>query len=211
MNKVNIMHIVEYRDELHQELTRKLQILKGLDKSHPNRPNVVQRIRQINEELAIIERLYQSLANFQSEEFTDFMTKFLLLTEGSFVRSVFSAKNSKVPSHYVISSKETKEFLKERIRTNRDLETFFRGETPEDVTKFEGATVYPFERSLRMQDKFAKHPRLRLAIYEVMQIKADNPEKRDTEVFSMVLDNTLRRNLKRSEDAYYQKRKESNN
>lgn len=209
MEKIDIKEVVEYRDHLYNELTSLIQKIQGIDQRNPQRIKQVERIRSINKELEKIESLYARLAIFNADEFSHFMTQFLILTEGNYVRTRIHPRNSTKATHYVISSKETKEFLKEHIKTSDDVERFFRAKTPSDVTKIEGPTVYPFDKSLKMKNDFAKHPRLKDAIYEFMQIKASFPAFLDTEIFDIVLNNTLRRNLKRSEDLYYKKRRES--
>ena len=57
-----------------------------------------------------------------------------------------------------------------------------------------------------MKEAFAKHKRLKTAIYELIDIKIKHPELTDQERFEIVLKNTVRRNLNKIYS--YQKEKE---
>ena len=204
---INIKGIAEYRDTIYRELLARLGEVEGGQISQQQRQIDIARIREINKDLKQIEKIYRQYATFQTEAFTDFMAKCLTLTEGGYVRTKFLSDTTSNTTHYVVSSKETREFLRDHIRTREDVERFFRADTPRDVTKFTEQTTYPFDKSLRIKTEYERHPRLKKAIYEVMSIKANHGEISEEKAFDIVLYRILQDNLKKSDDAYFQKRK----
>jgi len=51
-----------------------------------------------------------------------------------------------------------------------------------------------------MKKEYKKHPRLKTAIYELINLKIKHPELTDQERFNKVLDNNMRKNLDRGYD-----------
>ncbi len=201
MEKVDIIELVKYRNYLHKELKKELRQLEIAEQDllkTPNRQIRLQRMKDIKRKLAEVDKTFRETATFKTEEFVDFMTKFLVLTEGDYVKTRFKpvtiSGQEKPVEYYMISHPETRESLKEIIKNQYDLERFLFSKSPEDVTKFKGPYTYPFKKNTKMKNQYKKHYRLKIAIYELMQLKIDNPDITDEERYNIVLENTIKRN-----------------
>lgn len=204
MENVEIIELVKYRNHLLRELEEELR-LDELDNNNllhnPNRERRLIRIKSIKERIDEINTIFKETGTFKSDGFATFLAQFLTLTEGEFVKTTFiPTKDGKdgEATFYLVSSPETKELLRETIKTKSDLTKFIYSNSPEDVTKIKGKYVYPFRKNLRMKPKYAKHYRLKYAIYELMQLKYDHPDMTDEERYTIVLENTLKRNFSRN-------------
>ena len=201
-------------------------------KNSKEKNEVYERILQLNDALDGIREIMYKGANFKTSEFAKFMTDFLILTKGNFKlteltiasdynpdetffeqlkRKRARKKGIRLPNikgtkHYFISDPATKEFILENIYDEEDLETFLDMGYTKDLTMFDSYQTYLFNSDFTMKRKFARYPRLKTAIYELIQLKMDNPRLTDEERFQMVLNNTVRRNLKRSNVTYHKKR-----
>ena len=202
-----IIEMVKYRNFLHRALADEIRAYNVDEQDlllNPRRRIRTQRMSDLKKLIREMEPDFRENATFKTDEFTSFMVQFLTLTEGNFAKTKFRpvSKDGELgdTTYYVISSPETKEALKETIKTDVDLAKFISGKSPEDVTKLRGDYIYPFKKNLRMKDKFARYDRLKIAIYELMQLKMDNPEITDKERYQIVLENTVMRNLKRSDN-----------
>lgn len=205
--KVEIIDLVKYRNFLLKNLkeeARDLALAESDPLHTPMREIRQQRIKDLCGLLKEIETTFKKVGVFNTDEFTNFMTQFLTLTEEDKVRVRFRPEykdgTKGNPACYVVCGKETSEILKDVIKTNKDLEDFMNSKTTDDITKIRGEVVYPFKKNLRMKDKYRTHYRLKIAIYELMQLKLDNPEMTDEERYRIVLENTVQRNLKRSNE-----------
>lgn len=205
MKKAEIIELVQYRNFLLHRLEETIKEQQLAEQDNLLTVGTEARIKQMDdleEKILEIEKTFKEKGMFHAEGFTSFMTQFLTLTEGNFVRTIlrpeYNVDTLGNPTCYVISSKEMREVLKETVKTDQDVVKFLYSKVPEDVTKIVGEVVYPFRRNLRMKHKYAKHPRLKTAIYELMQLRMDNPELSEEECYKIVLENTVRRNLNRS-------------
>ena len=200
-----IIEMVKYRNFLHKALAEEIRAYSVDEQDlllNPRRGIRTQRMSDLKKLVKEMEPTFKETGTFRTDEFTSFMAQFFTLTEGNFVKTKFRPihKDGNLGNitYYVVSSPETKEVLRETIETDLDLAKFIKGDSPEDVTKFKGDYVYPFKNNLRMKDKFARYDRLKIAIYELMQLKLDYPNITDKERYEIVLRNTIRRNLKRN-------------
>ena len=184
MKKREIIEMVKYRNFLLNSLREEINA-QEMD----NRSLLVnsmsgirtQRMRDIGEMLKDLEVTFRQTGTFKTNEFVEFLTKFFTLTEGGKARGLKldlePFENEKVPSYYVVGNEETVDF----------------------ITDIKGEVVYPFKENLTMKDKYGDHYRLKYAIYELMQLKVDHPDITDKERYEIVLANTVRRNLIKSE------------
>ena len=197
MEKVEIIELVKYRNFLHQQLNQEIVSLEFAEKDllhTPNREIRLQRMKDLRNQIREIEPIFKENGSFKTDEFTDFMAKFLSLTEQSSVKSKWKGTDKKA-TYYVVSTPEELEILKESVKTRADFDKFSR---LKGVTRIKGEVVYPFKSNLKMKDKYRDHYRLKIAIYELMQLKLEHPEMTDEERYSIVLENTVRRNLEQS-------------
>ena len=202
MEKVEIIELVKYRNRLYSELKEEIRLQEIEEQDllkTPNREIRLQRMKYLKTKLQNIEKIFRETAIFKTDEFVDFMTKFLTLTEGNYVKTKFrpvtTSGEEKPVDYYMISYPETRESLKEVIKDQYDLKRFLFGRSPEDVTKFKGPYTYPFKKNSKMKNKYTRHSRLKIAIYELMQLKIDNPNITDEERYNIVLENTVKRNF----------------
>ena len=162
-----------------------------------------QRMRDIGEMLKDLEVTFRQTGTFKTNEFVEFLTKFFTLTEGGKARGLKldlePFENEKVPSYYVVGNEETVDFITDIVKTERDVKRFLKPNDYDDVIRIKGEVVYPFKENLTMKDKYGDHYRLKYAIYELMQLKVDHPDITDKERYEIVLANTVRRNLIKSE------------
>ena len=205
--KVEIIELVKYRNFLLKNLNEEVRdlALAESDPLHtPMREIRQQRIKDLYGLLKQIEETFKEVGIFNTEEFTSFMAKFLTLTEDEKVRIKFSPEyqdgTKGKPTCYVVCGKENAEILKDVIKTDKELQNFMNSRVSDDITKIRGDVVYPFKKNLRMKNKYRKHYRLKIAIYELMQLKIDHPEMTDEERYNTVLENTVQRNLKQSSE-----------
>lgn len=195
MEKKEIIELVKYRNFLNNALTEEVKELYLAEQDPlftPTREIRTQRIKDFREMLKEVEDRFIETGTFNADLFTTFMAKFLTITEDERMKAKFKSSDGK--SLYVICSPFTLGFLRNSIKTNKDLEKFVNGDATEDVTKIKGEVVYPFDKNLNMKEKYASHYRLKYAIYELMQLKVDHPELSEEERYNIVLNNTLRRN-----------------
>ena len=170
-------------------------------------------------------------AKFKSSDFAVFLENFLDLTEEGFKLTKFKVADAildetlsqkikrtkawKKGIHiddvqgkwcYFISDEATREVILENIFDEDDLEDFKDNEASKNVIILDEYNTYPFNNNFKMKDEFAKHKRLKTAIYELINLKIKHPELTDQERLEKVLQNTVRRNLNRS---YNKNKKES--
>lgn len=215
MKKPEIIEIVETRNSLQEEL----ETLFEEWEKHKNDPLEAQnqevrfsRIKVIRQQLSQIEMIFRDLAIFDTDKFTTFMTQFLTLTEKTYAKTKLNMQGSfkgVYPTRIIISTPEYKENLENKIHSNKDIEKEFNKPTRDDVIRFNGGKIYPFRKDLKMKNKFAKHQRLKIAIYELMQLRMDHPELTEEESYEIVLNSTVVRNLNRSDQAYFDRKKGS--
>ena len=197
MEKVEIIELVKYRNFLHQQLNQEIVSLEFAEKDllhTPNREIRLQRMKDLRNQIRELEPIFKENGIFKTDEFTDFMAKFLSLTEQSSVKSKWKGTDKK-STYYVVSTPEELEVLKESVKTRADFDKFSR---LKGVTRIKGDVVYPFKENGRMKNKYGKHYRLKYAIYELMQLRIDHPEMTDQERYHQVLENTVSRNLRRT-------------
>lgn len=205
MKKISIKKIVKQKKELKSELKTILQEYGKLLMSSENsqtRSILLQRIKDINEQLKKIETLFHKIGKFNTELFTEFMAQFISLNEKECVKCAFYKKRDKdgyVPTRIVLCSPETKEFLREEIRSEQQLDQLFEKKHP-DIIKFNGSVIYPFRNSLNMKDKYSTHPGLEPAIYEIMQLRVDHPNFDEELLYTIVLQNTTIRKMKQEQE-----------
>ncbi len=199
-----IIELVQYRNFLYRCMKRELRNCKIAERRElksVGREIRLNSLREIQDRIYDLEDTFRKNGTFKSEEFADFLTQFLTLTETDTVKTSFrptlSTGETKDITHYVICSPEIRDILKENVKTDIDLARFWKTKTNEDIIKISGDTVYPFNNNLKMSSQFRRHKRLKIAIYELMQLKIDNPEITDKERYEIVLNNTIKRNLRR--------------
>ena len=176
-----------------------------------------------------IEEIMVEGSKFKSSDFAEFLEIFLSLTEKDYkmtcikvIDDVLSeraynkikvtgdrSKLDNIPGKwcYFISDEETKEFILTNIIDEYDLEDFEESEASNDTIILKDFNIYPFKIDFKMKEDFAKHKRLKTAIYELIDLKIKNPDLSDQERLQIVLNNTIRRNLNRGYS--YQKKKKS--
>ena len=161
-------------------------------------------IRKLQDALGKLEDLISYYSTYDTKDFALFMKNFLILTEGDYELTEVNVKDynryGRNNTYYMISDPATKEYVTNNIDNEADLTYFLDFHAEEDVTFFDTKFVYPFDRKLRMKNDFSKYPRLEQAIYELIDLKLDNPAISDIKRFHVVLENTLRSNLNNSNE-----------
>ena len=141
-----------------------------------------------------LEKLFQENATFKSEEFAKFIRMVFILTEEKYALTKLKNKKTNEPV-YIISEFPARDFVLNELQTEKDLETFIK-KSPEGTIILRGEETYPFKENAKMDEQFSKHKRLRLAIYDLIQLKLNNPyisdEERMKEELSFVLQTNLR-------------------
>ena len=235
MERLHIKDIIKKRNYLLIKLNKENQKLQNQNPLNiKEKNNIKKTIEKINKKLDKLEDILYECAEFKTKDFAEFMFHFLLLTEGDFkltelplanIRAENSplkilqfkkAKKNKQRFHnieedmyYFISDESTKEFILKNLFEESDIKYNLYFEETKDLTILSDEYTYPFEEDLTMNKKFARYPRLKTAIYELIQLKLDNPTLNDYERFRIVLENTIKRNYKKNN--YYQKKKRSQN
>ena len=183
-----------------------------------------ERIEDCKYGLRQIEKLMYESTNFKSHEFYEFLKKFITLTEENYKVYVLRIADS-YPSEtliekikresawkkgkrlddvqgkwcYFVSDEATKEFIEETIFDEDDLEEFIENKD-QDVIIIDTYNTKFFDLDYRIKKEYKKHPRLKTAIYELINLKIKHPELTDQERFNKVLKNTVRRNLDKGYD-----------
>ena len=164
MEKVDIVELVKYRNHLYNELEEEIK-LQEIESQNllktPNREIRLQRMKSLKRRLQEVEKIFRETAIFKTDEFVDFMTKFLTLTEGDYVKTKFrpitTNGKEKPVEYYMISHPDTRESLKQIIKNEQDLKRFLFGKSPKDVTKFKGPYTYPFKKNSKMRNKYTRY------------------------------------------------------
>jgi len=162
-------------------------------------------VQKLQDALNKLEDLISYYSTYDTKDFALFMKNFLILTEGNYELTEvnvhdYDNRYSKNNTYYMISDSATKEYVTNNINNEADLTYFLDFHADEDVTFFDTKFVYPFDRKLRIKSEFSKYPRLEEAIYELIDLKLDNPGISDIKRFHVVLENTLRNNLNNSNE-----------
>ena len=228
-----IKDLIKHRNTIYNELKKELEHLERLERlplHYQEKDNTRVRIRDLEDELDCIRDFLRKTATFKTKEFVDFMTKFLVLTEGDYksteitllediptgrgpIYEKFSRRNYKDMTRdmsgkkvYFISDDTTSEYLEDNIYTEDDLNRYLILAKTDDVTYFEDGKYHPFNDNFSVKKEIASHPRLKTAIYELIQLRMDNADLTDKERFETVLENTIIRNYKRSNTSYEKKK-----
>mgnify|MGYP007069837043 CR=1 FL=1 len=219
MEKTSIKKIIKYRNELITRLRSEGKQLDYVDEKEQE--EIKKRMRFYNRELNRIEEVLYQGSYLRSADFAVFLMKFLNLTEGHYTLAEFTSnqhyrteepmsivrisgkKNGR--KYYVVSDEATYEFLTENIDSERKLLQFMGKQKPSNTFFFVKDHVYPFYNDLIMKREYRSHPRLKTAIYELIQLKLDHPDMSDKDRMETVLNNTVRRNLNRSYKSTKQK------
>ena len=187
----SIAKIVNTRNALLKELKR---IKIAIEVTPSTAKELSKRIKEIVSQLDEIEKLFQENATFKSEEFAKFIRMVFILTEEKYALTKLKNKKTNEPV-YIISDFPTRDFVLNELQTEKDLETFIK-KSPEGTIILRGEETYPFKENAKMDEQFSKHKRLRLAIYDLIQLKLNNPyisdEERMKEELSFVLQTNLR-------------------
>ena len=187
----SIAKIVNTRNALLKELKR---IKIAIEVTPSTAKELSKRIKEIVSQLDEIEKLFQENATFKSEEFAKFIRMVFILTEEKYALTKLKNKKTNEPV-YIISDFPARDFVLNELQTEKDLETFIK-KSPEGTIILRGEKTYPFKENAKMDEQFSKHKRLRLAIYDLIQLKLNNPyisdEERMKEELSFVLQTNLR-------------------
>ena len=231
----NTRDMINSRNYLLKKLAIEYQKLDKLSKSpfvNRKEKNIInETINYCKYKLDNIEEIMIRGAKFKSSDFAVFLENFLDLTEEGFKLTKFKVADAildetlsqkikrtkawKKGIHiddvqgkwcYFISDEATREVILENIFDEDDLEDFKDNEASKNVIILDEYNTYPFNNNFKMKDEFAKHKRLKTAIYELINLKIKHPELTDQERLEKVLQNTVRRNLNRS---YNKNKKES--
>ena len=165
-------------------------------------------VQKLQNALNKLEDLISYYSTYDTKDFALFMKNFLTLTEGDFVSTKIVVEDErydksepkKKNTYYMVSDKASSEFVKGHVRNEIELTYFLDFHANEDVTFFDKKFVFPFNRKLRIKSEFSKYPRLEEAIYELIDLKLDNPAISDIKRFHVVLENALRNNLNNSNE-----------
>lgn len=207
----NIKELLAYRNGYTNKLNEKILLLENLKgfKSKEAKKKLIIEIEIINNKLSEIESLLKKTTNFKRDEFKDFMTNILCLTEGSYGNYTYTVyrnpeekiffKKNKEKIYHLICKKDTIEYIKENIYYDYEFINFINDSNLYDVTLFEEEIIYPFNLDLTIRPKYARYPKLKNAIYELIQLKLDNPDITDEERYQIVIANTF----KRTQNRYY--------
>ena len=235
MERLKIKDIIKQRNILLARLNKESNKLDNISKipfNKKEKSRINNRINKINDDLDKLEKILYECSNFKTNDFAEFMYHFLLLTEGDFkltklplaatkeenspfkIMQFKKAKKRKKRFHdikenmyYFISDDSTQYFIFDKIFEESDIKYNIYFEDTKDLTILSGSHTYPFDEYLTMKKEFARYPRFKTAIYELIQLKLDNPQLNDYQRFKIVLENTIRRNYKKSHS--YQKKKSS--
>ena len=192
--QISIIKMVNQRNALLEELRK---IKTTLEQNPHQTKNLSKRAREIVSQLDEIEKILKENATFQTNEFADFIRNVFILSEDGYELTRITRKNSN-EKYYIISDKATQEFLQEEIRFEKDLDHFLQISKESQTVVLSGETTYPFKENLKMDSRFSKHKKLRIAIYNLIQLKLDQPDISDEERYKQALNILLRNNLKES-------------
>ena len=223
----NVREIIDWRNALLQDLYSEEKKLEELSKKRfkkAQRRQTINNINEIQDYLEFFKRVTKDNSYFNSNDFADFLKKFLTLTEEEYYKTIFTINNnyregnkqetivklkdsintnidskSDEKNIYIISDKKTKDFIENNIKSQRDLINFIRmSKDKKNIIVLDRYNTDPFDNNIIMKPQFARHPRLKTAIYELIQLKLNNLEITDTERYEIVLKNTILRNIRRS-------------
>ncbi|MBP5678390.1 MAG: hypothetical protein J6X28_00995 [Bacilli bacterium] len=193
MERIQIRDLVKHRNALHRELEGVISGIKneGTEKN-------LQRMKEIQAELREIEKVFRENSTFNAKEFTKFMARFFTLTEDDvYTRTVKKANNPKGPlgkhNYYFVYSKDSQDLMEDITQSDEDLRKLVEN-TPSSIIIIRGEEVHPFKSNARMKDKFKNHTFLKHAIYELMQLRIDEPELSDLDRYQRVLDKIRKNN-----------------
>ena len=189
----SIIKIVNQRNALLRNLG---EIKKTLEVNPSSARELSKKAKEIINQLDEIEKLLRENATFQSEEFALFIRRVFVLTEDKTSITKLTNRNTNEPI-FILSDETTKDFIFEEINTEKDLEKFLKKQ-PENIIVLQGEQTYPFKENSKMENQFAKHKRLRIAIYDLIQLKLSNPNISDEERYKEALNTILRDNLRQS-------------
>lgn len=195
---------------------------------------IYERINVIKDKLDYIQRIMYAGANFKTEEFVYFLNSFLKLIESNYIVTKIRVADSNIYFEeslsdkikrrkawknkkrintvkgkwcYFISDEISRETILENIFDDEDLDVYKNSKVVNDVMIMDSFNTYPFYSNFKMKKGFASNPKIKTAIYELIDLKIKNPELTDEERFNIVLNNTKRRIAKKKNNTY-QKKKE---
>jgi len=224
----NARELIDCRNRLFKQLRVSLRKLDSLNESYftntKEKRILKERIEEINYKLNQIEQIVHQSTNFKSYDFYEFLKKFLVLTEEDYEAYVLRIADSyseetlfekvirekawkkgirldDVPGKwcYIVSDKTTREFIEDNIYDDDQLEEFMDNINDGTIIIDTYYTRF-FDKGPIMKKEYKKHPRLKTAIYELINLKIKHPELTDQERFNKVLDNNMRKNLDRGYD-----------
>lgn len=233
-----VKDIIKYRNYLFKALEEKTKQLTYYENTQKDKRNLKKQISNINQQLDKLEKLLQKTATFNSKDFAIFLTKYLTLTDNNYYfteliipdfsnleiyelpelirvrkakKNKIRPKNPKGDSYYFISDEIIKDYIEENIYDINDLEDFIDRVSPQNCIIFDKENVYPFRKDLRLNELYSYFPKIKKAIYELIQLKLKRPSISDEERFKIVLDKTISKNIGKSKNIYKIKEKKSNN
>ena len=233
MEITSTREMLNYRNSLFKELRKnkiKLERINTSPFTNLKEKRIInETLSEIRYNLDQIQEIMFANSKFKSHEFYEFLKQFLSLAEDNYELYVLKIADSypqetliekikrerawkkgkrldEVPGNwcYFISDIATKEFVEENIFDDYDLEEFMENK-PKDTIVIDSFYTQFFNRDLTMKEEFRNHPKLKTAIYELIDLKIKQSELTNEERFQIVLQNTVRRNINRG----YQKKKES--
>ncbi len=168
-------------------------------------PEVLDDFKKIMHAYQKLEALNKSYSTYDLGSFGKFMKQFLVLTDGDYKFSqvnVIDYNNDEklMKRYFIITDEAANEYVKESIDSQAKLERFFEINKDRNVVVFDEEEVYPFDKTLKVKPEFSKFPGFEDAIYELLDLKLKNPNMEDQDRFNQVLENTVRRNLMKSQN-----------
>ena len=188
MYNKNIYELLEYGKFLKRELE---QLYFDLENDETRDIySVKDAINDIKNELRVLNKYLKKIDNFHPEDFLKFATEYLNQFDNNYVYSritMFDHNNYGVKTHYFISDEVTAKYLNENINCEYDFENINNSEILNDIIHVEEGKFSLIDSNYDLNKELIKKEELIYPIYNILQLKIDNPYILNNER----LDNTL--------------------
>ena len=219
MKITNIKTMIQVRNYYLKELGKVLNELE-ITTNNKRKRELKAKKNKFNKVLEEIEKIMILGSKFKTEDFAHFLTRFLTLTEENYMLTKLTltgyypyttggfvdVQKTYKKDYCFVSNEEDREYILE-IDDIDEADEFINSDLSNQVFVLNERFTYPFRYDFKLKKIYEQHPRLKTAIYELIQLKIDNPNLTDKERFEIVLENTLRRNLKHNMENTLQKKK----
>ena len=198
MYNKNIYDLLEYGRLLKNEIK---QLSLDLDNDYlcKNTSKIKQAILEIQEELLLLNKYIKHIDNFYAEDFLMFATKYLNNLGYKYLYfkiNMFDYNNYGVKTHHFITDEIASDFLLNNMNCEYDFSYVINSQLLKDAIHVEDMNFSLIDSNFNINHELSKKEELLDPIYEILQMKIDNPSIHNEERIEKVLDRNKKELIK---------------